>query len=201
MHDSHDIACVHEGCINIPKRIIYLHGSYDIEEPGVDFRMFNTFCKNLDYLDGISNEPITIKMSTFGGSWNYGMAIYDCIRLSQSVITIEAYAHARSMSSIIPQAATNRLISKHADFMVHYGTDATDGDYRAVVNYIEHQRKQTEIMFNIYANKCIHGPFFKERKYGYEDVKKYIVDKVNEKVDWWLSAEEAVHFGFMDKVI
>ena len=97
------ISSIQDHSIDIKNRIIYIHSDFDPEESGVDFRMAVSFIKNLDYLNSISREPITLKMFSYGGCWNYGMAMYDAIASSVSPIIFISYAHARSMSSIIPQ--------------------------------------------------------------------------------------------------
>lgn len=193
-----DIHCYY---LDWKNRVIYLHSELDEYEVGVDFRMAATFIKNLDYLNSISHAPITVNFMSFGGDWNYGMAIYDAIKQSPSEITTVSYAHSRSMSSIIVQAAAYRKISKHADFMIHYGTYADEGDMRKVVHGVEHYKKANEVMFNIYTERCLNGEFAQERGYDHKKMYKYLQDNIEKKVDWWMSAEEAVYYGFMDEVI
>ena len=192
---------IHNNSIDVKRRIIYIHSDMDSEESGVDFRMAVNFVKNLDYLNSISNQPITLKMLSFGGCWNYGMAIYDAIANSKSYVTFISYAHARSMSSIIPQAANKRLINKHCDFMVHYGTYEDSGDFRQVSSGLKFTEKQNDVMLHIYANKCIKGEYFREREMDHKKTFNYIKNKIDKLTDWWMTAEEAVYYGFMDKVI
>ena len=192
---------IHNSSIDVKRRIIYVHSEMDSEESGVDFRMAVNFIKNLDYLNSISNQPITLKMLSYGGCWNYGMAIYDAIANSKSYVTFISYAHARSMSSIIPQAANKRLINKHCDFMVHYGTYEDSGDFRQVSSGLKFTEKQNDVMLHIYANKCIKGEYFREREMDHKKTFNYIKNKIDKLTDWWMTAEEAVYYGFMDKVI
>lgn len=195
---------IHYYDLNINTRTIYLHSQeYSSEdgwsENGVDYKMATKFIKNLDYFNSISEEPIKVIMTSCGGCWNFGMMIYDAIKQSKSPIDIYAYAHARSMTSIILQAARKRYISKHCDFMIHYGEYSDSGDLRKVTNGITYYEKHNKEMFNIYAERCCEGEFFKGRMRK-EDVSDYLELNVKDKVDFWLSADEAVKFGFADEM-
>jgi ATP-dependent protease ClpP protease subunit len=192
---------IHYYYMDPKNRIIYLHSELDSEEAGVDFRMAATFVKNLDYLNSISNNDITVKMMSFGGCWNYGMAIFDAIKNSQSNVNFISSAHSRSMSSIIPQAAAYRQITKYCDFMVHYGTYADSGDFRQVINGAKFYEKANDIMLDIYANRCVNGEFAKENNMNVKKMNAFIKDKIDKLTDWWMTSEEAVYYGFMDEVI
>lgn len=195
------IGSIQDNSIDIKNRIIYIHSDFDPEEAGVDFRMAVSFIKNLDYLNSISTEPIILKMFSYGGCWNYGMAMYDAIVSSRSPITFISYAHARSMSSIIPQAAQKRYINKHCDFMVHYGTYADSGDFRQVANGLKFTEKQNEVMLEIYAKRCVKGKYFREKGMDQKKTLTFIKNKIEKLTDWWMTSEEAVYYGFMDKII
>jgi ATP-dependent protease ClpP protease subunit len=192
---------IHNNSIDVKNRTIYIHSGFDYEESGVDFKMATACVKNIDYLNSISHNPITLKMLSYGGCWNYGMAMYDAIVSSKSYTTFISYAHARSMSSIIPQAANKRLISKHCDFMIHYGTYEDSGDFRQVANGLKFTEKQNDVMLNIYASRCVKGKFFREKDMDQKKVFNFLKNKIERLTDWWMTSEEAVYYGFMDKVI
>ena len=57
LYDYHNYGC------NIASREIFLHnhyGSNDEENPGVEYKMSNTFIKNLRALDAKSSDQVTI---------------------------------------------------------------------------------------------------------------------------------------------
>ena len=142
-------------------------------------------------------------MQSVGGEWSDGMAIYDAISMSRSYITIIAYGQAESMSSIIFQAADKRLITPNTYFMSHYGSTAAGGEYLSVQNWVKYEKRICDIMIDIYAQSCIGGRYFKE-KYGnnpdIEKVKTYLFRKLKSG-DWYINAEDAVHYGFADGII
>ena len=193
---------IHTFDLDTANRIIYLYGSDPIEgeEPGVDYRMSTKFIKNLNILQLASQDPIFIHMNTVGGEWSYGMAIYDAIMNIKCHVTIVAYAWARSMSSIILQAADKRVMMPNADFMIHFGTSYESGHYLAVKSSVEFGIKSEKMMLKIYADKCVNGNYFKNRNMSYQEVYDFILDKMEKKSDWWITSAEAVDYGFADCV-
>jgi ATP-dependent protease ClpP protease subunit len=197
---------LHNYNANVDTREIFLHNYYSSdadENPGVEYKMSNTFLKNIRALEIKSDKPITIHMQSVGGEWSDGMAIYDAIAMSRCHVTIIAYGQAESMSSIIFQAADRRLITPNTYFMSHYGSTAAGGEYQSVQNWVRYEKRICDIMLDIYAGSCIGGQYFKE-KYGSspdaEKVKLYLSRKLKSG-DWYLTAEEAVHYGFADEII
>ena len=197
-----NIEDIHSRGLDADNRRIYLHGEDMVEnaEPGVDYRMMNKFIKNLDILN-CSEGDISIIMGTVGGEWSYGMGIYDAIKACPRRIVITSYAWARSMSSIILQAATERVLMPHCDFMVHYGTTACEGHYLTVKSGMKFEERSEKIMLKIYADRCVYGPFFRGRGWGVEGVMNFIDRKMKDEGDWWMSSTEAVEYGFADRVV
>jgi len=196
----------HDYGANIATREIFLHNHYHAEDnqnPGVEYRMSNTFLKNLRALDVKSDQPITIHMQSVGGEWTDGMAIYDAISMCRSYVTIIAYAQASSMSSIILQAADYRAITPNSHFMCHYGSSDINMDYLSAMNYAHYEKRICDVMFNIYAHRCVNGKFFFDKfgkKPSEKQVKQYLIRKLKSG-DWYMDSEEAVYYGFADAII
>lgn len=196
----------HDYGANIISREIFLHNHYHTEDnqnPGVEYRMSNSFIKNLRALDMKSDQAITIHMQSIGGEWADGMAIYDAITMCRSYVTIIAYGQASSMSSIILQAADYRALTPNAHFMCHYGSSELFGEYLNVMNAADYERKICDIMFNIYASRCVNGKFFYEKfgkKPSEKQVKQFLIRKFKSG-DWYLHADEAIYYGFADAII
>jgi len=197
---------LHDYGANIASREIFLHNHFhteDNENPGVEYRMSNTFIKNLRVLDFKSDLPIIIHMQSIGGNWDDGMAIFDAITMCRSYVTIVAYGQASSMSSIIFQAADWRLMTPNAHFLSHYGSTGIEGDFLNVQNFVNYDRKCAQKMLEIYAAKCVGGQYFKD-KFGKKPTEKQVKNFLARKLkdgDWYLSSEDAVYYGFADAVI
>jgi ATP-dependent protease ClpP protease subunit len=194
----------HSCNIDPTHRELYLHGYHmefaeDGEEPGVDYRMATIFEKNLNILDRLGDSNVLIHMHTNGGCWNDGMAVYDCIKQSKSPTTVLAYSHSRSMSSIIPMAADLRIIHANCDFMIHLGTMFMGDRAKAFLTEAEQLKKSNAIMLDIYYNVIKDSKVFKDKTETY--IKNFLNKKMDKHDDWYLNAEEAVHYGFYDGIL
>lgn len=199
LHDLHNYGA------NINSREIFLHNHYTSDDvnPGVEYKMSNTFIKNLRALDTKSSDPIVVHMHSVGGEWSDGMAIYDAISMSRCYISIIAYGQVESMSSIIFQAADSRYITPNTYFMSHFGSTEAGGHYLNVQNWVQYEKYICDQMLEIYANKCINGPYFRDRydkNPSIGKVKNFLNTKLKSG-DWYINAEEAVYYGFADEII
>lgn len=198
---------IHEFGLNHDTREIYLHGyiqadDANLSDPGVDYRMCSNFVKNLHILTAMdSKKPILIHMMTCGGCWNYGMAIHDAIAFCKNPVTILAYAHARSMSSIIIQAADYRVLMPNADFLVHFGTAEHSGDAMSVVAEGDQLKRANLRMLEIYADKVIdskHSSYLGKKKVAIQNLLRKIM---NENREWYMTPQEAIELNLIDAVL
>jgi ATP-dependent protease ClpP protease subunit len=196
---------LHEYDIDVQSRHIYLMGidrGYeqitDPGEPGVDYTMANRFIRNLNICMRFSKEPIVIHMKTCGGDWVEGMAIYDAIRACPNPVTILSYSHARSMSSIILQAADKRVLMPNSYFMYHDGTLAFEGTFKQVYSEASFHRAAKETMLDIYAREMQQEGEFKGA--SLKAIKAYLVQEMDKKEDVYLTARQAVKLGLADEI-
>lgn len=202
-----DIYNIHEYGLSTVTREIFLHSHVypelesDVgDEPGMDFRMANMFIKNIRVLDQQGTDNILIHQMTVGGDWNYGMAIYDAIKTCVVPVTILAYAHARSMSSLTLQAAGKRILMPDCDFLIHHGEMALDDRVTPIISEVEFlKRIVTPRMMQIYAERCKVAEMWEgiSRK----EIIAFIINKLRERTDWILTAKEAVKHGFADGIL
>lgn len=170
----------------------------DLVDGGIDYRSAVQFIKNLNYLNSQNYKPIVVHMLTDGGDWYEGMGIYDAIVASIAPVTIIAYAHARSMSSIILQAADKRVLMPNCMFLIHLGTEAFADRGDALPAYYKQYEREVKTMLRIYAGRCKRAEFFARQTPL--QVAEFIRKQLNEHLDWILTPEEAVHYGLADEV-
>lgn len=197
---------LHTHNVNIDLRDIYLHSYYSKEddgEPGVDYRQATTFIKNLQFLDQSPNKPILVHMHSVGGCWDNGMAMFNSIQFCESIVTILVYSQASSMSGIILQAAyPYRISMPDCHFMVHYGSIVLDDNSMAVKSAVDYNSKTSKKMLEIFATNCQYGEFFNSKKSStFNSVVSFIDKKIKDKSDWYMDAEEAVYYGFVDHIL
>lgn len=196
---------MHNYCASLNSREIFLHNYFSGTEdnnPGVDYRMSSIFLKNLRILENRSHDPIKIHMHSIGGSWSDGIAIFDAIQMSPCYITIIVYGQAESMSSIILQAADERLMTQNSYFMLHYGSSEASGDYLNVQNWIKFEQTIANTMLDIYTERCLKAQFFKDKytKPDHKKIKSFLSKKLQDG-DWYLNSKDAVYYGFADNII
>tara|TARA_R110002020_G_scaffold155663_2_gene336835 strand:+ start:1946 stop:2575 length:630 start_codon:yes stop_codon:yes gene_type:complete len=191
---------IHEYGINFDTREIFLHSHYSSEEEsGVDYRSAVKFQKNLSILNSFSSSDITVNMHIIGGHWHDGMAMYDCIKISRSRVTIKGFGHVGSMSSIVLQAGSKRLLSASCEFLVHFGSIGLETNSMAAKSMIEWNEKCNSVMLDIYSQRCQGSQAFGSKPVSY--IKNYIKTKIKNTQEWFMTAEEAVHYGFADGII
>jgi ATP-dependent protease ClpP protease subunit len=181
-------------------REIYIHGNNQKEELNdIDYLSSSAFYKTLHELERESNEDIIVHLHTIGGDLDDGLAIYDNILYSNCNISIIGHGCVYSVGTIIMQAAKKRFLMPNCSFMVHYGSCSISAEHKSAVNTIAYYKQQESKMIDIYADRCLSGNAFKG--YDKEKVKRFITSKLDKNGDWYMSAEDAVYFGFADKVI
>lgn len=193
---------MHNFNINVDTREIYLHSSLDSEEEsGVEFRSAICFQKNMRYLNQISNNPIFIHMHLPGGVWEDCMAIYDTIKFSASKTFLLAYGKVESASSIIFQAPDIRVLMPNAHMLIHYGSLSIENEHKAAISSLVWSEKESTKMIEIFTDKCMKSPLAIEKNWKKFMARKHILSQLDNKSDWILTAEEAVHYGFADGVL
>jgi ATP-dependent protease ClpP protease subunit len=196
------VSDIHSYNINYQTREIYLHGRYADDEPGVDFRMATTFIKNIHILDGLETKNILVHLhDNVGGQWGDGMAMFWAIRNAKSPVTILAHAAACSIAGVVLQAADKRILLPDCDFMIHHGYITIDANSMAAKSQIDANERLCKRMLHIFAERAVIGKYFRERDYNLSQIKSFIDRKIKTKSDWYLTAEEALDFGFCDGVL
>ena len=199
-----ELQTLHSYNVDIKNREVYLH-SYmsdsDIE-PGVDYRTAVNFEKNLRYLNLLSNDPILVHMHLPGGDWEDCMAIYDTIQKSKSKITILAYGKVQSASSVILQAPNLRIIMPNVNILIHYGSISLDSEHsKAAASSLRWNEKECDKMIDIFVDRCMQSSLAKEKNWKRMMAKKHIQSQLASQCDWILTAQEALHYGFVDAII
>jgi ATP-dependent protease ClpP protease subunit len=199
---------IHEYGIDMQHFTLYLQGVEEApatelegEEPGVEFRMANRFIRSLDVLSGLDAErPIIISMKTNGGDWAEGMAIYDAIMAAPNPVTIVNYTHARSMSSIIFEAANKRIMMPHSTFMFHMGTYGIGGTWKVVFETMKFDADEGDHMLDIYVDRMKATPESKVKSWSKKRIKEWLIAEMDTKEDVYLRPEDAVAWGFADEI-
>ena len=165
-------------------RIILLEGE-------VHDQMANLIVAQLLFLESEdSGKDITMFINSPGGSVTSGLAIYDTMQFIKPDVSTYVMGQASSMGSFLAQAGTagKRYMLPHSRHMIHQPS----GGARGMQSDIEIQYKEITQM-----KKMLTDLYVKHNTAGktYEQFEKDM-DR-----DTFMSAEEALAYGLVDKII
>lgn len=186
------------------RREIFVHRGPDDGEDSLDVnhKMSSSFIKNLRFLDQHKGDILIHLNANRGGEWEDGIAMFDAIKHANSFVTVLIYGSACSMGSLIPQAADFRVMMPNAYMMCHYGEEGMNDIHTNNVKYFEIAQKMANKMVEIYASKVSESAYVKSRKLRYpERFAKSLVKKKLDEGNWYLTSDEALHFGLVDAVL
>jgi ATP-dependent Clp endopeptidase proteolytic subunit ClpP len=134
---------------------------------------------------------ITITINSPGGSSVAGMALFDYIRYLRSKghkVTAIGMGWTASMGGVIMQAADVRVMTKGTWLLIHEGSIQIGGDQGKVDDWHDWGKRVVAQMLDIYVERS-----------GGKITREQFAESWKRK-DWWLSAEEALSYGFIDEV-
>ena len=139
-------------------RMLYLGGTQTEEMDGeISWTAAWKVIRGLHYLEATGasgKKPITILMNSVGGDWSMGMAIYDAIKQCKNHVTIINLSHARSMTSVILQAADYRITSPSGYYLIHDGSMGIEDINRSVISNAEYERDHAlPMMYQVYVDR------------------------------------------------
>lgn len=146
----------------------------------------NTVIAQLLYLDALSNKPITLYLNTPGGSVSAGLAIYDTMKLVKSPVNTICVGVAASMGAILLANGASRAILPHSRVLIHQPSGFTEGKASDMIIDLREMEKCKSELCTILAEKTN-----KTYRQIWKDFDR----------DKWFSAEEAVEYGLVDKII
>lgn len=158
---------------------------------GIDSEMAGDVIRKLWFLEHLdSNKPILLVINSPGGSVDAGFAIWDQIKMLKCPVYTLVTGLAASMGSVLSLVAERgkRFATRNARIMIHQPLIA--GRMQGQATDLEIQAKEIlrtrDDLVKLYSAET--GKSAKE-----------IEDALDR--DKWLSAEEAIEFGLLDKIV
>ncbi|KKS52282.1 MAG: ATP-dependent Clp protease proteolytic subunit [Candidatus Magasanikbacteria bacterium GW2011_GWD2_43_18] len=163
-------------------RIIFLGSA-------IDDGVANTIIAQLLFLANQDAEKdIKLYINSPGGSVTAGMAIYDTMQFVKPHVSTICIGMAASMGSVLLAAGEKgkRFVLPNSEVMIHQVLGGTQGQASDIQIHAERIVKMKKHLNEILAKHC--GQTFEK------------VEKDADR-DYFMSAEEAVTYGLVDKVI
>ena len=147
-------------------------------------------------MSGLKNKPVNVRVSSLGGSVDDALDIRQQF-IDHGNVTCYLYGYVASAATILTTGAKKTCMSQYAFYLIHKVSNWIDawGNYNAdqiqkliddlKANKLEND-KMDLVLANLYANKC-----------------KKKVDEILPilKEGRWLTAKEALEYGFVDEII
>ena len=148
----------------------------------------NIVIAELLYLDSLNHDDISIYINSPGGSVTSGMAIYDTMNFIKSDVSTICIGMAASMAAFLLSSGAKgkRYVLPNSEVMIHQPLGGAEGQATEIKIAAERILKLKDKL-----NKLL-------SKNTNQNIKK--VSKDNER-DYFLSAEEALDYGLVDKIL
>ena len=157
----------------------------------IDNKIAERVIRSLYILDGIDKKKsITVIINSPGGDVFSGFAIFDTMRLINAPVITLVSGFAASMGSIIMLGAKKgkRYSTKNSKILIHQ--PLIGGVFQGRATEIEIQAKEIqetkERIINLYVEET-----GQHREKIAQDI----------EMDYWMTAESAVEYGLIDKII
>lgn len=156
---------------------------------GIDDRVANSIVSQLLFLEKESaTKDITMYIQSPGGHVTAGLAIYDTMQLIKPDVVTVCMGMAASMGAVIlcGGAKGKRFVLPHSEVMIHQPLGGTEGQASDIHIHAQHILKTRDVLNGIIA------------KHSGQKIEKVQADTDR---DNFMSAEEAVEYGLVDKII
>jgi ATP-dependent Clp protease protease subunit len=168
--------------IDVVNRTIYIITN-------IDSSSAETVIKGLDFLSSINHDPITVKITTYGGDPYMGFAIYDAIRKSKCQIKTVAAGACMSAGVLIAAGGDkgHRYADPNCQWMYHAGGEGFDGEVNNFIVTAEHVKD-----FKVTCIEAITSRGKKRRKFW--------KDMEDSGSDTYFKSKDAKKYGLIDHI-
>lgn len=138
-------------------------------------------------LSAIKAKSLLVRINSYGGRVDEGLAIYNAIRAYPGAVTTRVEGVAASIASVIAMAGSRVEVARGAMLMMHPASSFAGGNSKDHESAAESLRKTDQSLAEIYA-----------RRSGREVSDE--LELLVQSGDRWLTAEKAVAEGYADAI-
>ena len=162
-------------------RIIMLNGE-------IDDNLSNIIVAQLLYLDSLNNDDINLYINSPGGSITAGLAIYDTMNFIKSNVSTICIGMCASMAAFLLSSGekSKRYCLPNSEVMIHQPLGGAQGQATEIKIAAERILKLKDKLNHILANNT--------------NQKLKTIEQDTER-DYYMSAQEALNYGIIDKII
>jgi len=130
---------------------------------------------------GVTNDDLTVLISTYGGDLYVALAIYDLLRLHSHKVTTVAVGPCMSSGLVILQAGNHRAMTENAVLLTHYGEDGAASVEDVKQNNKMHEKHKAIVSQHVKVTKRTINGWYKH--------------------DTYFDAKKALQIGLVDEVL
>lgn len=104
-------------------------------------------------MDDLSSQPIDVFINSFGGEVYSGLALYDAIRDSKSLVRTHCRGKVMSMGFVIFLAGDERYATENATFMAHSVSTVMIGKTRDLEVEVDEVKRLNDVLTRIVADR------------------------------------------------
>lgn len=176
-----------------PSRSIVLSADID-DASAYDIMKFIIFINEYDdyeeeTLKEYVRKPIKVYINSFGGSVYDGFAIIGIIENSRTPVYTYAYGSVMSMALLIYVTGHYRYANRFVSFMYH---EILDQPIYEKLSALSENMEESRRIMNMYDEHLLQKSTLK---------KKQLDEYKKNKSDWYMTAETAHKYGFVDEII
>lgn len=132
--------------------------------------------------------PIRFYLSTGGGTCYDGMALHDVIEASRTPIEMICTGKIMSMGIVVALGSKVRKAYRNTTFMIHQVQGISIGSLREMEDTVAEASRINDMLFRIIKEKT-------------SIMDAQLNDVVQNRKDWFLTAEEALKLGIVTEII
>ena len=136
----------------------------------------------------VSLTPIEFYLSTCGGSCYDGLSLYDVIEASKTPIEVICTGKIMSMGIIVTLGAKVRKGYRNTTFMIHQVSGVSFGTLRNMEETVMEVGRVNKMLFDIIKSKT-------------KVTEAQLNEVIQQKKDWFISADEALELGILTEIL
>lgn len=174
-----------EGTIGIDEQ-------WQFENPDCRVATYERFRECVSRIADIRNSEIRVNIRSTGGDVNDAILIYEALKATGAKVVTCCYGYTASAATIVAQAASEgcRLIAPTSLYLIHNSICATEGNAEELQSEVDMLQQTDRRIAEIYASRS---------RRSTKEIAALMAE--NGGRGRWLSPEEAVAAGLVDKII
>ena len=136
----------------------------------------------------VTLTPIELYLSTYGGGCYDGLALYDVIEASRTPIEVVCTGKIMSMGIIVALGAKVRKGYRNTTFMIHQVSGMSIGALRDMEETVAEVGRINDMLFKVIKSKT-------------KVTEERLSQVIQQKHDWFITAEEALELGILTEII